>query len=135
MLGNHRRVPSSWLISRSTRAASSSKSLRMLSKPRRPLFLGELGFDSQEFGVKGQAEFLSWQLRAVFEKGLCGAAVYSWTDEWSIFASDIKGWSFGLTTENRTPKPALEAVREVFGSNLYSLRKTPWPMVSVVVAV
>jgi O-antigen biosynthesis protein len=101
----------------------------------RPLFLGELGFDSQEFGDAGQASQLAWQLRAVFEKGLCGAAVYAWTDEWTIFDSKISGWSFGLTTTERRPKPALAAVREIFSSDLYRLRPTPWPKVSVVVAV
>ncbi|MBL9200687.1 MAG: glycosyltransferase [Opitutaceae bacterium] len=100
----------------------------------RPLFLGELGFDSQEFGDAEQARYLAWQLRAVFEKGLCGAAVYAWTDEWTIFDSQISGWSFGLTTADRRPKPALAAVRKVFSNDIYRLRSTPWPKVSVVVA-
>jgi O-antigen biosynthesis protein len=100
----------------------------------RPLFLGELGFDSQEFGPEGQAKQLEVQLRIALEKGLCGAAVYSWTDEWSIFTSDIKGWSFGLTTADRTPKPALAAVRDIYSSTVYRLRGASWPKVSVVVA-
>lgn len=100
----------------------------------RPLFLGELGFDSEEFDEAGQARQLDSQLRAVFEKGLCGAAVYSWTDEWSIFNSDIKGWSFGLTTAERAPKLALTTVRNIYSSSLYRLRPAPWPRVSVVVA-
>lgn len=100
----------------------------------RPLFLGELGFDSQEFGESGQAEQLATQLRAVYQKGLCGAAVYSWTDEWSIFDSDISGWSFGLTTADRKPKAAFAAVREIFSVSIYRLRRTPWPKISVVVA-
>ena len=100
----------------------------------RPLFLAELGMDNLEFGEDEQARYLDWQLRAVFEKGLCGAAVYSWTDEWSIFHSEITGWAFGLTTSDRRPKPALSAVRNIYGSSIYRLRKKPWPRVSVVVA-
>jgi glycosyltransferase involved in cell wall biosynthesis len=100
----------------------------------RPLFLGELGFDSQEMGETGQAEQLATQLRAVYQKGLCGAAVYSWTDEWSIFNSDISGWSFGLTTADRKPKAAFAAVREVYSTSIYRQRRTPWPKISVVVA-
>ena len=100
----------------------------------RPLFLAELGLDGQEFGDEEQSRYLSWQLRAVFEKGLCGAAVYAWTDEWTIFDSQISGWSFGLTKTDRSAKPALAAVRDIFSKDIYQLRKKPWPKVSVVVA-
>lgn len=100
----------------------------------RPLFLSELGLDSNRNGEDEQAEFLDWSLRAVFEKGLCGAAVYSWTDEWGIFETDIEGWSFGLTDVQRRPKPSLERVSQIYASNHYNLRRKPWPSVSVVVA-
>lgn len=99
----------------------------------RPLFLAEVGLDSRRNGQAAQAGFLAWQLRAIFEKGLCGAAVYSWTDEWQIFDSAIEGWDFGLTSADRQPKVALTAVREIYHCSLYTLRKTPKPMVSVVV--
>ena len=98
----------------------------------RPLFISELGLDSDEHGEMAQAEFLAGHLRAVFEKGLCGAAVYAWTDEWSIFDEKIEGWSFGLTRHDRSPKPALQPVREIFSRDVYAFRKT-WPRVSVVV--
>lgn len=100
----------------------------------RPVFLAELGLDSRGHGVTQQQQFLEWQLRAVFEKGLCGAAVYSWTDEWSIFSQDIEGWCFGLTDAERRPKPALETVKRLYRSSHYSLTTTDWPKVSVVVA-
>lgn len=98
----------------------------------RPLFISELGLDSDEHGTEEQARFLSGHLRAVFEKGLCGAAVYAWTDEWSIFDEKIEGWSFGLTAHDRKPKPSLDAVRDVFTRSFYELRPE-WPRVSVVV--
>jgi GT2 family glycosyltransferase len=100
----------------------------------RPLLLTELGLDSGAHGEAAQARMLDWQLRAAFEKGLCGATVYGWTDEWSIFNEPVDGWSFGLTDGARRPKAALEAVAGVYGTSRYKLRKTPWPKVSVVVA-
>lgn len=100
----------------------------------RPVLLTELGLDSAAHGETAQAETLDWQLRAAFEKGLCGAVVYGWTDEWSIFHEAIEGWSFGLTDSARRPKAALEAVSRVFQTSRYDLRRTPWPRVSVVVA-
>ncbi len=100
----------------------------------RPVFLAELGLDAGTHGLDQQQRVLRWQLQAVFEKALCGAAVYSWTDEWSIFSQDIEGWSFGLTDAERRPRPALETVQEIYSSDLYSLRDRQWPRVSIVVA-
>lgn len=99
----------------------------------RPLLLSEIGLDSGANGEAAQARLMDWQLRATFEKGLCGATVYSWTDEWAIFKEEVSGWSFGLTDGNRKPKLALDAVKRVYKSSLYGLRPTPWPRVSVVV--
>ena len=100
----------------------------------RPLLLTELGLDSGAHGEPAQARVLDWQLRAIFEKGLCGATVYGWTDEWSIFEEPVEGWSFGLTDGARRPKAALEAVSRAYRSSRYDLRRAPWPRVSVVVA-
>ena len=99
----------------------------------KPVLLAEVGVDSRQHGQNAQATFLDWQIRAAFEKGLCGVTVYGWTDEWSIFNSDIKGWSFGLTDAERYPKRALSVVRDLFRGDLYRTRKKPWPDVSVVV--
>jgi GT2 family glycosyltransferase len=99
----------------------------------RPVFLAEIGLDSRAHGEGEQAKFLNWQLRAVFEKGLCGAAVYSWTDEWHIFDSAIEGWAFGLTEGDRQPKLGLSAVREIFHLNHNQLRPGIKPLVSVIV--
>jgi GT2 family glycosyltransferase len=100
----------------------------------RPVLMAELGLDAQRHGQREQQRALEWQLRAIFEQGFCGAAVYSWTDEWSIFSHDVEGWGFGLTDFERRPKPALATVQSVYDSDLYSLRDVAWPRVSVVVA-
>src|SRR5262249_29219705 len=84
-------------------------------------------------GEEAQARHLHWQIRAAFEKGLCGVTVYSWTDEWGIFDTDVAGWTFGLTDHERHPKTALAAVRNLYRGDLYGFRQKPWPMVSVVV--
>ncbi|MGZ8899500.1 MAG: glycosyltransferase [Limisphaerales bacterium] len=99
----------------------------------KPVLLSEVGLDSRRHGEKAQARFLDWQIRAAFEKGLCGVTVYGWTDEWSIFESDIDGWAFGITDAKRTPKEALSSVSNLFRGDLYRTRKKPWPLVSVVV--
>jgi GT2 family glycosyltransferase len=100
----------------------------------RPLLLTELGLDSATHGEPTQARVLDWQLRAASEKGLCGAMVYGWTDDWSIFDQPVEGWSFGLTDSSRRPREALETVSRVYHSSRYDLRGTRWPRVSVVVA-
>lgn len=99
----------------------------------KPVLLAEIGLDSRKHGEAAQARFLDWQIRAAFEKGLCGVTVYGWTDEWGIFGSEIDGWSFGITDAERRPKLALAAVKQIYGANLYNFRAKPWPLVSVVV--
>jgi glycosyltransferase involved in cell wall biosynthesis len=99
----------------------------------KPVLLAEMGLDSKRHGEEKQAQFLDWQIRAAFEKGLCGVTIYGWTDEWSIFNSDIEGWSFGITDARRQPKKALDVVRQIYSGDLYRNRKTAWPKVSVIV--
>lgn len=97
----------------------------------RPLVMGELGLDSARNGEAEQATNLAWQLRTTSEAGAAGAFVYAWTDEWYAGGQDMDDWAFGLTRRDRTPKPALAAVREV----LKEVPPTPdasWPQVSVV---
>ncbi len=98
----------------------------------KPLLLAEIGLDARTHGEEEQARYLDWQIRAAFEKGLCGVTVYGWTDEWSIFKLDIEGWAFGLTDAERRPKRALGVVSQLYRGDLYRTRTT-WPMVSVIV--
>src|SRR5439155_10351457 len=41
---------------------------------------------------------------------LRGVVVFAWTDEWYHGKYRVEDWAFGLTTRDRTPKPALPAV-------------------------
>ncbi len=98
----------------------------------RPLIMAELGLDEGTHGAGAQAEALSWQVNSAFEEGCAGAFVFAWTDEWYRGGEEIRDWSFGITTRDRRPKPALHAVTRSF-------REAPFanggrqPKVSVVV--
>jgi GT2 family glycosyltransferase len=98
----------------------------------RPLLMSELGLDSLRNGERAQAQVLDWQARTAFAGGCAGAFVFSWTDEWYRHGHDVEDWAFGLTRADRSPKPALGAVREAFAEAPFSPR-LPWPRISVVV--
>ena len=97
----------------------------------RPLIMAEVGLDSRRNGADRQAEALEWQLRSSFEAGCAGAFVFAWTDEWHRGGQEIRDWDFGVTTRDRTPKPALDAVSRAFSELPYGPRH--WPLISVVV--
>jgi GT2 family glycosyltransferase len=98
----------------------------------RPLLLTELGLDSRRNGLDGQAAALDWQVRTTFSSGSAGAFVFAWTDEWHRGGHDIDDWDFGLTTRERTSKPALVSVSRAFAEVPFppTLR---WPKISVVI--
>src|SRR5438105_4009418 len=99
----------------------------------RPLMMGEIGLDSRRHGKFVQANSLNWQVRTTFAAGCAGAFVFSWTDEWYRHGHDVADWGFGLTRVDRSPKPALDTVREAFAEVPYST-SVPWPRISVVVS-
>jgi len=98
----------------------------------RPLVMAEIGLDSLRKGEAAQACALEWQTRTLFAEGCAGLFVFSWTDEWHRGGHDIEDWHFGLTTRDRKPKPALEAVRQVF-QNMPFQTDDSWPLISVVI--
>ncbi|HEX8097933.1 MAG TPA: glycosyltransferase, partial [Pyrinomonadaceae bacterium] len=98
----------------------------------RPLVLTEIGLDSRRNGPEGQAASLAWQIRSAFAGGCAGTVVFAWTDEWHRGGFDVEDWDFGLTTRDRGPKPALDAVRKGYESVPFPA-DIEWPRVSVVV--
>jgi GT2 family glycosyltransferase len=98
----------------------------------RPLLLAEVGLDSRRNGEELQAEILRWQIETCLEAGCAGTFVFAWTDEWHRGGYDILDWDFGLTTRDREPKPALEAVRQAFNRGP-RIAPYPVPRMSVVV--
>ena len=98
----------------------------------RPVLLSEIGLDSIRNSEDKQAITLEWQVRSVFKQGCCGVIVFAWTDEWYHGKHLVKDWKFGLTTHDRTPKPALRAVRQAFQESPFPPSMN-WPRISVVV--
>jgi O-antigen biosynthesis protein len=98
----------------------------------RPLLMGEVGLDSRRNGEEHQAQSLVWQLRAIYEAGCAGAFVYAWTDEWHRGGYPILDWDFGLIRRDRSPKPALAGVRDVFAGVPFP-STVAWPRISAVV--
>ena len=97
----------------------------------RPLLLTELGLDSGG-GEDRQADCLDWQMRGAMELGLAGTCVFSWTDDWWVGGHKVEGWYFGVTRENREPKPALNVLEGYYRRRPSELRGE-WPSASVVV--
>ena len=98
----------------------------------RPLVLTEFGVDSFREGGEGQAELLSWQIKAAFDMGVAGSFVFAWTDEWFTGGHPIEDWAFGLVDRNRAPKPAHAAVARRFHAAIPPALPR-YPRVSVVV--
>src|SRR5881396_91727 len=99
----------------------------------RPVLLSEIGLDSLRNGEEKQASMLAGQVRAAFRVGCAGVVVFAWTDEWYHGKFRVEDWAFGLTTRDRTPKPALQAVSQAFAESPFS-PDLQWPKISVVVS-
>lgn len=100
----------------------------------RPLLLAEGGADSLREGEEGQAEQTARQVRIAFGEGVCGAIVFSWTDDWWRGGHAVDDWRFGLTDEERRPKPALADVALAFSAAGFPPdRRRGWPRVSVLI--
>ncbi len=81
----------------------------------KPLMLGEYGIDTfREYPEDKQAEILTAHVKAVFEEGLVGTFIFSFTDDWVTNGYRIDEWKFGITRTDRTPKLAFEALKGVF---------------------
>ena len=77
--------------------------------------LTEVGLAAELHGDDEQARSLEMQLALVDECGCAGATVFSWTDEWATGNGPVEGWGFGLTHEDRSPRPALEVASALGG--------------------
>jgi len=101
----------------------------------RPLVLGEVGFNAGEgdqAGEQQQAEVLDWQLATAVERGVAGMCVFSWTDEWWVGDAEVRGWHFGLTRADRSPRPALDVAARWNCRTVADLDMR-WPPISVVI--
>jgi len=100
----------------------------------RPLLLGEVGLDSLRNGLDKQSDVLEWQIASTFKMGCSGLFVFSWTDEWFRGGEEVYDWSFGLTTKEREPKPALISVSRAFKKVPFD-KIIEWPKISIIICI
>ena len=104
----------------------------------KPLILSEFGMDTIRHPESEQAELLAEHVTTVFESGLAGTFIFSWTDEWFTDGVDVTDWAFGIVTADRKPKAAYRALQPLLQRPERPLHERfapakPLPMVSVVV--
>jgi O-antigen biosynthesis protein len=99
----------------------------------KPLMLGEYGIDTmREYSQEKQSEILCTHVRAVFEEGLAGTFIFSFTDDWHTHGYQVEDWAFGVTTRDRQPKAAFSALRGLF-ARVPQTAEVKLPMCSIVV--
>ncbi|GIW77288.1 MAG: hypothetical protein KatS3mg104_2351 [Phycisphaerae bacterium] len=99
----------------------------------KPLMLGEYGIDThQEKTEQEQAEILATHVRCVFDEGLAGTFIFSYTDDWYTGGMQITDWAFGLVRSDRSPKPSFHAVKKLF-DRVPQVSDETFPKVSVII--
>jgi glycosyltransferase involved in cell wall biosynthesis len=104
----------------------------------KPLILSEFGMDTIRHPQEEQAHLLAEHVTTVFEAGLAGTFIFSWTDEWFTDGIDVVDWAFGIVTKDRQPKLSYAALQPLLKNPerpLYQRFKPAHelPMVSIVV--
>ena len=114
----------------------------------RPLLITEFGINSLEAGESRQAQVLADCWREIAGSRTAGGVVFEWCDEWwKNFDNPVRGrgyWMrvyapddarrhdedpeeyYGITGADRTPKPALAAVRRAWRSGHPARTFWPW---------
>lgn len=99
----------------------------------KPLLLGEYGIDThREKTEEEQAEILATHVRCVFDEGLAGTFIFSYTDDWFTGGMRIEDWKFGLVRRDRSPKPSFFAVQKLF-RKVPQVSDDPLPKISVII--
>jgi glycosyltransferase involved in cell wall biosynthesis len=103
----------------------------------KPLILSEFGMDTIRHPQEEQAALLTEHVRTVFQAGLAGTIIFSWTDEWFTDGVDVEDWAFGIVDKDRKPKKSYDALKPYLADlNRPLFERVPlaeYPMVSVVV--
>jgi glycosyltransferase involved in cell wall biosynthesis/exo-beta-1,3-glucanase (GH17 family) len=87
--------------------------LQMIADTR-PLLLGEFGVDSGREGEAAKCEMLRWQMETAFNRGVAGAVVFAFTDDWWKDGHQVADWHFGVVTRERQPKDSFAIVQAAF---------------------
>jgi glycosyltransferase involved in cell wall biosynthesis len=104
----------------------------------KPLILSEFGMDTIRHPEEEQAALLAEHVTTVFESGLAGTFIFSWTDEWFTDGVDVTDWAFGIVTTERKPKASYGALQPLLKNPerpLYQrfIPQVKLPKVSIVV--
>jgi len=104
----------------------------------KPLILSEFGMDTIRHPEEEQAALLAEHVTTVFESGLAGTFIFSWTDEWYTDGVDVTDWAFGIVKTDRTPKASYRTLQPLLQKPerpLYQrfVPKQKLPKVSIVV--
>lgn len=104
----------------------------------KPLILSEFGMDTIRNPEEEQAHLLTEHVTTVFESGLAGTFIFSWTDEWFTDGVDVTDWAFGIVTKERQPKLSYRSLQPLLQNPerpLYQrfIPQSGLPKVSVVV--
>jgi O-antigen biosynthesis protein len=99
----------------------------------KPLMLGEYGIDThREKTEDEQADILATHVRCVFDEGLAGTFIFSYTDDWFTGGMQIEDWKFGLVRRDRTPKASFHAVKQLF-DRVPQVSGAQLPKISVII--
>ncbi|HEY7091386.1 MAG TPA: glycosyltransferase [Tepidisphaeraceae bacterium] len=99
----------------------------------KPLMLGEYGIDTyREKTEEQQATILGNHVRAVFDEGLAGTFIFSFTDDWFTHGWRITDWKFGIVREDRTPKAAFHVIKQLY-HRVPQVADVKLPKVSVII--
>jgi glycosyltransferase involved in cell wall biosynthesis len=104
----------------------------------KPLILSEFGMDTIRHSQEEQAQLLTEHVTTIFEAGLAGTFIFSWTDEWFTDGVEVEDWAFGIVTKDRKPKLSYHALQPLLRNpeRPLHLRFPPaheLPMVSIIV--
>ncbi|HVT88020.1 MAG TPA: glycosyltransferase [Tepidisphaeraceae bacterium] len=99
----------------------------------KPLMLGEYGIDTHhEKTEEQQAMILANHVKAVFDEGLAGTFIFSFTDDWHTHGWQITDWKFGIVHADRAPKPAFSVIKDLF-HRVPQVAEVKLPKVSVII--
>lgn len=82
----------------------------------KPVLLSEFGMDTIRHSEEEQAMLLAEHVRTVFQSGLTGTIIFSWSDEWFTDGVEITDWAFGITRKDRTLKLAYHKLKPLLSN-------------------
>ena len=76
----------------------------------RPILITEFGLDTIRNTEEAQTSLLTGHLEECMAAGVAGTTFFAWSDRWASRGTRMTDWAFGLTRDDTSEKPALEAL-------------------------